>query len=1212
MKKIAILGLHLNYGGVEQTIINQANMLSENYDVELAITYKLNEKPAFKINPKVKVTYLTSIVPNREEFKRNIKNKNYVKAFKEGLKSMNILQLKKKTMKEYIINSNADIIISSRIEFTDLLSKYKSKNVITIAEEHCHHNNNKKYIKRLKKACKNIDYLVPVSQELTNFYQEQVKTAKCIYIPNCLNKWSNDMSKLNNKNLISIGRLSPEKGYLDLIDFFKEIYIKDKEYHLDIIGNGIEYDKIKNKIEDLKLNDAITLWGFKDTEFINKRLKESSLYLMCSYEESFGIVLIEAGALGVPSIVFDSAQGAHEIIEDNVNGYLIANRNKKEMANKVIEIINNHEKLEILGKNAKDKAKAYTFEKVKEKWIDFLNNIIEEKNDKLYEYFDKLYSKGSKDFYKVVEENLKKQKRMFIVTANPETFTHGKNDDDFNKLLIDKNTTLIPDGIGIVKAAKILKYNITERITGIDLANKLLQIANENSYKVSILGATESVIKKLKIVLSEKYPNISIVKIENGYTKNKDKYFEELKELDPDICLVALGIPHQEKLIHKHLNKFKKGIFVGVGGSLDVISGSKKRAPKIFQKLNLEWLYRITKEPKRLKRFYDNNIKFIIKIKRMKNNSTNSVFKYYLLLFLFYFLVAFINQYYIFNTEIKYYLEFKMLYFCFFWSSMFLTIRYLLPNKIGKISTLLFQCFLVIITIINYFYNGYFDSIFSFKDLILSGEGLTFISSIYSLIGIKIILVTLILTILIYFTVKHSPTINKKINIKAKIIIIIFISILIIGYIGVKKTLIINEKEEVFNDNNYILAINNKKTIYSEWNNSKKALEICGMYEYIIRDLYFSIFSNDNPLESKKYIDKHLNEELNQTLIKSDYYGIFENKNLILVMMESADDWQINEKSTPTIYKMKKVGIDFQNHYSPYYVTGKTAQSEFMANTGIYPKFNSVLPHYGYVQNNYKYSLPNLFKEKGYEVNSFHRTSGAVYNRENMMLSLGYKEYYNVFKIGLEEDEYDLDHLYATKGYDKLIQKGRTKPFMSFYITFSNHSPYTLNKKECKMHYDDIKELFPEEKDESKLCGYAQMRETDNFFKELINRLKEDNILDDTVIIAFSDHSNSMYLSKEETNKLNKTEMFIYNPQIKSKQITSITSTINILPMINNLFNLNSPYFQASYDPLNSNESYVVFNDYTYYNGKEVLPITTELNKKISLSKNILISDYYN
>ena len=98
----------------------------------------------------------------------------------------------------------------------------------------------------------------------------------------------------------------------------------------------------------------------------------------------------------------------------------------------------------------------------------------------------------------------------------------------------------------------------------------------------------------------------------------QDKVFDKISKSNPDIVLVALGIPLQEKLIYKHLSKFKKGIFVGVGGSFDVISGHKKRAPKLLIKLNLEWLYRIAKEPKRIKRFYNSNVRFIFKVRKLK------------------------------------------------------------------------------------------------------------------------------------------------------------------------------------------------------------------------------------------------------------------------------------------------------------------------------------------------------------------------------------------------------------------------------------------------------------------------------------------------------------------------------------------------------------------------------------------------------------------
>ena len=234
------------------------------------------------------------------------------------------------------------------------------------------------------------------------------------------------------------------------------------------------------------------------------------------------------------------------------------------------------------------------------------------------EIFYRLYNKEENSFYEILKSNLKKEKKMFIVTANPETFMISEKDEEMKKMLLDENVTLVPDGIGIVKAAKMINYDIKERITGIDIANKLLEYGNEMNKTIYLFGAKQEVIDSMQIVLKKNYPNLILLGASNGYEKDKDKIFDQIAKVKPDIVLVALGIPLQEKLIYKHLNKFNKGIFVGIGGSFDVISGHKKRAPKIFIKLNLEWLYRILKEPKRIKRFYDSNIKFIFKVKKYK------------------------------------------------------------------------------------------------------------------------------------------------------------------------------------------------------------------------------------------------------------------------------------------------------------------------------------------------------------------------------------------------------------------------------------------------------------------------------------------------------------------------------------------------------------------------------------------------------------------
>jgi N-acetylglucosaminyldiphosphoundecaprenol N-acetyl-beta-D-mannosaminyltransferase len=232
--------------------------------------------------------------------------------------------------------------------------------------------------------------------------------------------------------------------------------------------------------------------------------------------------------------------------------------------------------------------------------------------------FDKLYKKSAQSFYEILSDNLKNNKKTFVVTANPETFMISEKNEDVRKMLLDKETVMVPDGIGVLKAGKKIGYNIEERITGIDIANELLKFGNEQKKSIYLFGSKQEVIDSMKIVIKEQYPNLKLVGTSNGYVTDKDKVFDEIVKLEPDIVLVALGIPLQEMLIYKHLNRFKKGIFVGVGGSFDVMSGMKKRAPKIFIKLNLEWLYRIMKEPKRFKRFYDSNVKFLFRIKKYR------------------------------------------------------------------------------------------------------------------------------------------------------------------------------------------------------------------------------------------------------------------------------------------------------------------------------------------------------------------------------------------------------------------------------------------------------------------------------------------------------------------------------------------------------------------------------------------------------------------
>lgn len=233
-------------------------------------------------------------------------------------------------------------------------------------------------------------------------------------------------------------------------------------------------------------------------------------------------------------------------------------------------------------------------------------------------YFERLYTKNKNEYYIKLSKYLDNHESKFIVTANPETFKMAKANKEIEDILLNKDNDIIPDGIAIVKAANRYGIKVKERITGIDTAVKLLELMNNKKKSLFLFGAKEEVLNDLLEKIKKEYPCIKILGSQNGYVENKEKVFDEIINLSPDVCLVALGIPDQELLISKNIVRSKKGIWMGVGGTFDVLSGTKKRAPKLFIKMNLEWLYRIMTEPKRLKRFYENNIKFMIEVLKEK------------------------------------------------------------------------------------------------------------------------------------------------------------------------------------------------------------------------------------------------------------------------------------------------------------------------------------------------------------------------------------------------------------------------------------------------------------------------------------------------------------------------------------------------------------------------------------------------------------------
>lgn len=201
-----------------------------------------------------------------------------------------------------------------------------------------------------------------------------------------------------------------------------------------------------------------------------------------------------------------------------------------------------------------------------------------------------------------LHECIYQEKRIFVVTANPEIVMKANTDHDYNKM-IQQAHYITADGIGIVKAAQILKTPLPERVTGYDLFIDLLKKGNEHSYRIYLLGATEETLQKAIKNVETTYPNVNIVGAHHGFFNPDSNYIQaEISDKKPDLIFVALGVPRQEKWIAENLHSFQKGIFIGVGGSFDVLAGTVKRAPATWQKANLEWLYRIIKQPSRLKR----------------------------------------------------------------------------------------------------------------------------------------------------------------------------------------------------------------------------------------------------------------------------------------------------------------------------------------------------------------------------------------------------------------------------------------------------------------------------------------------------------------------------------------------------------------------------------------------------------------------------------
>lgn len=370
MKKITFLMLHLNYGGIEKQVTTLANELLKEYEVEIISLYDiLSGESFYQLDDKVKVKYIFNFGPNKDKIKDALKKFKLITLIKQLCKAVKILYTKYFGLGKIIKNLNTDILISSRIEFS---KQIKRNDIITISQEHSFIDN-EKYIKKVRKSFKHIKYLIVMTKGAKEKYDEWLKNEKIkpevIVIPNIIkeNK-SGKISNLNNRQIISVGRLEDVKDFYTLILVFSVIVKKYPNYILKIIGEGSMREKLEEQIKKCNLQKNVILTGRRTENEINNELIKSDVFVLTSKSESFSLVLCEAMNFGVPCIAFDVDVGPREIIQDGKNGFLIENRNVDLMIERLDELLYNISLRRFLGSNSYNVAKNYYSENIINKW----------------------------------------------------------------------------------------------------------------------------------------------------------------------------------------------------------------------------------------------------------------------------------------------------------------------------------------------------------------------------------------------------------------------------------------------------------------------------------------------------------------------------------------------------------------------------------------------------------------------------------------------------------------------------------------------------------------------------------------------------------------------------------------------------------------------------------------------------------------------------
>ena len=556
------------------------------------------------------------------------------------------------------------------------------------------------------------------------------------------------------------------------------------------------------------------------------------------------------------------------------------------------------------------------------------------------------------------------------------------------------------------------------------------------------------------------------------------------------------------------------------------------------------------------------------------------------------------------------------------WACLFIGISLSLKSKIGKWVYLGVNILFLIMFLTNGIYYSMTHNFFDFILLESTSEGAPYMMDCIKNCNVWIYIWFVIIIFTIYIGFRKIP---RKDNFNYKNVIIVVLVFLLIHLL----------LPNLYGSANSSLEWNtwqNPRNIYKNFNDANKSMSITGLYEYTIRNFYITFLQTEEEETSEDYEFLMEAFSVNNNEVNK-YTGIFKNKNLIFVQLEGIDDWLLTEKDMPTLYGMLNNSFVFQNHYSYYNGGGSTFNSEFAVNTGFITPLSYTQNAYSFNKNSFPYSMANMFKNQDYDVNAFHMNSGEYYSRQTNYTNWGYDKYYGLLDINDYKDKsYTLDRelINDITFQEKMFPKD--SKFVDYIITYSNHLPFTNTKGVCKLLYDmemDLNDTVDMGEESSSMfvqlteeeCIRKQAHETDYMMELLLKKLTELNLIDDTVIVVFTDHY--LYTVEDKTildkykntsnNLINKTPFFIWQNNMKRTNIKEVTSQLNILPTTLNLFGINyNPNYYIGSDALSSNyKGIVFFSDYSRYDGNIYVDNGVIANNKSSSQEYLDEKNYY-